>query len=429
MVRTFDLSEFKSERWDGRPTQLSDSEREPIPMLLARFDSDNMVMPRNLPARYPPGPWPGQMRADMVAAFLDFENTAELVAAVKRGEAPPPSAMRKGEKAEPVWSLAHLEHFSAPSIAALDNEAGIENLENSYMRVPRTIQPLPRYVRRKWLKGHTWAYFFEPPTWARKNGCPVCAEALGSDYESARDKAKSVLLPVFDSWRTGGLSDVVPQRALPGTFDWLVKIFKEHRTWSEIDRKTRRMYEQGLNLVGDHILKDGTRVGSKLLLSFTRGFVDALYAKILIVEETDAEGKTIKRERRRYANAAMTACRRAWFVGIRSQEKLVPATNPFSNMGLKTRSPGQSRRETPTATWDELTAFRNKAKELGYGSIATAALTAWEWLQREEHLFGAFELSTTLPSDLTACTSSIPRRGRKLGGRFLTTQNGHCFPN
>ena len=52
-------------------------------------------MPRTLPARYPPGPWPAQMRADMVAAFFDFENTAELVAAVKRGEAPLPSAIRK----------------------------------------------------------------------------------------------------------------------------------------------------------------------------------------------------------------------------------------------------------------------------------------------------------------------------------------------
>ena len=46
------------------------------------------------------------------------------------------------------------------------------------MRVPRTVQPLPRYVRRKWLKGRTWAYFFEPPTWARKDGCPVAAEWL-----------------------------------------------------------------------------------------------------------------------------------------------------------------------------------------------------------------------------------------------------------
>lgn len=88
-------------------------------------------MPRTLPARYPPGPWPAQMRADMVAAFFDFESTAELVAAVKRGEAPPPSAMRKrGKNVEPVWSRAHLEHFSAPSIAAVENGAEVEDLES-----------------------------------------------------------------------------------------------------------------------------------------------------------------------------------------------------------------------------------------------------------------------------------------------------------
>jgi hypothetical protein len=71
------------------------------------------------------------MRADMVAAFFDFENTAELVAAVKRGEAPPPSAMRKrGKNAEPVWSRVHLEYFSAPSMAILENGTEVENLES-----------------------------------------------------------------------------------------------------------------------------------------------------------------------------------------------------------------------------------------------------------------------------------------------------------
>jgi hypothetical protein len=71
------------------------------------------------------------MRADMVAAFLDFENTAELVAAVKRGEAPPPSAYRgKGSAREPVWARAHLEQFVAPLIAARENGAAVENLEN-----------------------------------------------------------------------------------------------------------------------------------------------------------------------------------------------------------------------------------------------------------------------------------------------------------
>ena len=64
------------------------------------------------------------------------------------------------------------------------------------------------------------------------------------------------------------------------------------------------------------------------------------------MKEKDIEGNIIERERRRFANAAMTACRRAWFVGQRAQEKLVPAVNPFSRMGLKARSPASSE-ETP----------------------------------------------------------------------------------
>jgi hypothetical protein len=33
-----------------------------------------------IPARYPSGPWPTQMRADMVAAYLDYRDIAELAA-------------------------------------------------------------------------------------------------------------------------------------------------------------------------------------------------------------------------------------------------------------------------------------------------------------------------------------------------------------
>ena len=43
--------------------------------------------------------------------------------------------------------------------------------------------------------------------------------------------------------------------------------------------------------------------------------------------------------------------------------------------------------------------FRAKAHELGYPSIGTAALAAWEWLQREEHLLGAFLLSHYRPKE------------------------------
>jgi hypothetical protein len=167
-------------------------------------------------------------------------------------------------------------------------------------------------------------------------------------------------------------------------------------------RKTNNGYaicERGLALFSNNRLKDGSRAGSKQILDFTKGFVDAIYAKLLFVEDKDADGTVIKRERRRSANAAMTACRRAWFVGQRAQETKVPAVNPFSRMGLKTRAPGRPVRETPTATWGELVAFREVANKLGYCSVGTAALLTWEWLQRQEHVFGAFEISHYRPKE------------------------------
>jgi hypothetical protein len=208
-----------------------------------------------------------------------------------------------------------------------------------------------------------------------------------------------MLLGIFDSWRTGGLSDMVPIGPAVGSFDWLVSVFKAHQKWADIDHKTQRQYRQGLELFGNHILKDGTRVGTKQLVHFSRGFVDAVYQKLLTVETKDAAGNVIMRQRRRFANSSMTACRRAWFVGQRAEEKIVPASNPFAKMGLKTRGPNEQARETPTATWEELVAFRAKAVEKGYHSIATAALVAWEWLQREEHIFGSFLTSHYRPKE------------------------------
>ncbi len=267
------------------------------------------------------------------------------------------------------------------------------------MKPPRSALKLPRYTLRKPLAGGQWAYFFNPPTWARGAGCTVDGEALGTDYAIAVRRVEDVLLKAFDSWRTKGLSDMVPIGPAVGTFDWLVSIFKGHQAWADIDHKTQRLYTQGLELFGDHILKDGERVGSKKLSDFSRGFVDAIYPKILTVDEKDAAGNPVKRQRRRFANAAMTACRRAWNIGKRAEEKIVPEINPFAKMGLKKRGPGEAVRETPTATWDELATFRAKAVELGYQSIATAALATWEWLQREEHLLGSFVLSHYRPNE------------------------------
>jgi len=265
------------------------------------------------------------------------------------------------------------------------------------MKPLRTALKLPRYCRRKPLKNGRWAYFFEPPTWARKQGCPFAAEALGQNYDAAVIRAESTLLPAFDSWRTGGLSDLAPIGVTKGSFDWLVQEFKKQQKWKDVDPHTKRTYEQGTKLFADHILKDDSRAGSKQVGDFTKAFVDAVYAKLLVVESIDDKGNVVRRERRRMAIAAMGACRRAWFVMQRAEEAIVPADNPFAKMGLKKLATGQKKSETPTATWGELSAFRKAALRLGYPSIATAALTAWEWLQREEHLFGAFEIAHYRP--------------------------------
>ena len=297
------------------------------------------------------------------------------------------------------------------------------------MKLPHTALKFPRYCRRKLLKSSRWAYFFEPPTWARKQDCHVKAEALGEEYAAAVDRAQNVLLPAFDSWRSRGLTDMVPASPVPGTFDWLASVFKGHQKWKEIDHKTQRLYERGLALFANHTLKDGSRTGSKQISDFTKGFVDAIYAKLLVVEDKDADGNIVKRERRRTANAAMTACRRAWFVGQRAQEAKVPVINPFSRMGLRTRAPGQPVRETPTATWEELVAFRVAAKKLGYGSVGTAALLTWEWLQREEHVFGAFEISHYRPKERPNSVKIVhPKNGEEAWWPLFDEAGEPLFP-
>src|SRR4051794_18505292 len=297
------------------------------------------------------------------------------------------------------------------------------------MKPPDTASKFPRYCRRKPLKSGRWAYFFEPPTWARKQSCPVKAEALGAEHAAAVERAENFLLPAFDSWRSRGLTDMVPASPVPGTFDWLVCVFKSHQKWKEIDQKTQRFYEQGSALFANHKLKDGSRAGSKQITDFTKGFVDAIYAKLLVVEDNDANGNIVMRERRRSANAAMTACRRAWFVGQRAQETKVPQINPFSRMGLKTRAPGQPARETPTATWDELIAFRMAAKKLGYSSVGTAALLTWEWLQREEHVFGAFEISHYRPNERPNSVRIVhPKNGEEAWWPLFDEAGEPLFP-
>ncbi|SIO47897.1 hypothetical protein SAMN05443247_06016 [Bradyrhizobium erythrophlei] len=73
---------------------------------------------KNVAARYPSGPtWPVQMRADMAAAYLDYDNTKDLCAAIASGYVPFPGALRhRGRITEPVWYKGVLDTFVAATI-------------------------------------------------------------------------------------------------------------------------------------------------------------------------------------------------------------------------------------------------------------------------------------------------------------------------
>jgi hypothetical protein len=68
---------------------------------------------RSLTARFPAGSaWPAEMRADMVAAYLDYQTSGKMMAGISRGEVPPPTATRifNGRRIS-VWARAACDAF------------------------------------------------------------------------------------------------------------------------------------------------------------------------------------------------------------------------------------------------------------------------------------------------------------------------------
>jgi len=134
---------------------------------------------------------------------------------------------------------------------------------------------------------------------------------------------------------------------------------------------------------------DGTRLGAWPLTFFDTATVDELYGKLLF---KNVNGERV--ERRTTLNHAMKTARSAWNTVSRANPGVCPAKNPFEKMGLQSTS-----RETPFETFAELQAFRSKAVQMGYQSIATGALIAWEFLQREHHIYTAFMAEHYRPDD------------------------------
>jgi hypothetical protein len=195
-----------------------------------------------------------------------------------------------------------------------------------------------------------------------------------------------ILLPAFDSWRSGGEDATSVVGVVVGTLDWMFHEYR--RTWPQKTAKRLqalspgqcRVHETGIKMICEYLLQDGRRLGTRRVSSIDTAFVDDLFGKLLFKE---VKGEKV--ERRTTVNHAMKTARTAWNTVSRANPRVFPPKNPFEKMGLQSNS-----RETPHATFAELAAFRAKAIEMGYPSLATGALIGWELLQREAHMFIRF---------------------------------------
>src|SRR3712207_4645265 len=110
--------------------------------------------------------------------------------------------------------------------------------------------------------GWTTAYYWSPPTWAKKAGCTLEPVALGTDYGEAKRTCDEVLNLQLDAWRQRDELPSPASRAVPGTFDWMVAIYKSSPKYQSREPRTRKSYDAVLQLVADHRLKDSRRFGS-----------------------------------------------------------------------------------------------------------------------------------------------------------------------
>jgi hypothetical protein len=227
----------------------------------------------------------------------------------------------------------------------------------------------------------------DAPTWAKRNGCPVGSEALGTDYAVAKQRCDDILNLQFDAWRTHGEVDVTRGRPSSGSFDWMIAIYKTHPKYKKKSAKTRKSYDSALNLVSKHALKDGRTFGSLSLSSITPGAADRLFERLKLKGDGG--------ERTRTAVLAMRVCQSAWNVAWRDKPGRVPAANPFAKMGLEYEA-----KPTRPVSHAELVKFVEAADKAGEPSIGTAAMIAFYWLQREADILARLSWTHYRPADV-----------------------------
>ena len=250
---------------------------------------------------------------------------------------------------------------------------------------------LPRHLRAKVLSDGRHAYFYEVPTkYRRQANCPVISEPLGDDLPQAICRAEE-LNGALDAWRKG-----VATGPMVGSVDWLICQYQNSAKFKNLAPKTQRSYDQSLKLVAEHSLPSGRTFGSYQLKSVKPQHADALYERL---QWRDGH------RRLAMANACMRVARAVWSFAVRRGYATI---NPFVAMSLE----GTGGRTRP-AHRDEVVKFVMAADEMGYPSMGTAAMLAFELCQRQGDVIG------TITWNDYQCGEHITIRQHKTGERVI----------
>ena len=117
----------------------------------------------------------------------------------------------------------------------------------------------PRYMVEKPLRDWQVAYYWRPPGRDVARGCPVHAEALGSDYGGAVDRAR-FLNQHLDDWRNDlGEPKGIDLGARFGTVDWWIEAYLHSNAYTKLSPRSRSDYREALERLADLQTSQGLR--------------------------------------------------------------------------------------------------------------------------------------------------------------------------
>lgn len=248
----------------------------------------------------------------------------------------------------------------------------------------------PRYMTSKRLRDGRVAYYWEPRKRDREAGFTLPAEALGTDYAAACERA-TLLNAHLDDWRDGrDVPKDLAARGRIGTVDWWVDQYLRSEAYRRLAPRSQSDNKAALERLADLPTTmtgpDGTplRVGTLPVSSLSPAAADKLYALL-------RDGGRITRQ----ANMVIDVARRAWNVVARAYpgKFLVPVDGPEGKRPVRINPfEGMERtftnNTTAPATRAEAFALADALAAIGHPSLGAVALIAFEWLQRPENVIG-----------------------------------------